>query len=54
MPHHELPNESDCDICGRLVKPVARHNFHPQTGAVYCDDCHHHEHSYTKYRGEYE
>lgn len=54
MPHHEIPSESDCDLCGRTVKPVARHNFHPQTGSVTCDDCRHDELAYTKYRKDWE
>ena len=50
MPHHETPSEADCDICGRLVNPVTRHNFHPQTGQVTCDTCLNHPHSYPKLR----
>lgn len=53
MPHHEIPEEADCDICGRPVVPVSRHNFHTQTGAVTCDRCQTHDHAYTKYRKDY-
>jgi Zn finger protein HypA/HybF involved in hydrogenase expression len=52
--HHELPSEADCDTCGTAVAPVRRHNFHPQTGTVTCDDCHETEHSYSKFRRDWE
>jgi len=54
MPHHETPTEAECDICGDTVTPVTRHNFHPQTGQVTCDNCRTHEHSHLRYRKDWE